>query len=156
MNTLLPKIGAAILAVCSYIAAAPDSLQGMIPPLVPERYRGLVALLFALAAYTAHQYGTGQTIKAQLAAMLLPPEIPHDHPVLQKPHRRTNHTPTRLIILALAAATLSGCAGVRRDIRNDCAIISHKTTVTMIPPSLTSEWQFVMRPLSPTQLFLKK
>ena len=70
MNSILAKIGAVILAICSYIATAPDSLQGMIPPLLPDRYRGLVSLIFAIAAYTAHQYGSAQSTQASVTTAL--------------------------------------------------------------------------------------
>ena len=54
---------------------------------------------------------------------------------------------TTIILLAL---TLSGCTtGLRKDVRQDMSSISHKTTVTGVPPVVSSEWTFTLRPVAP-------
>ena len=52
----------------------------------------------------------------------------------------------RLLTL-LALLTLPGCTNLTKDMRSDLSSVSHKTTVTTFPPTVSSEWTFVMRPV---------
>lgn len=51
--------------------------------------------------------------------------------------------------LLLLILPLTACTPLRQDLRQDCASVSHRTTVTANPfPAVTSEWSFTMRPVA--------
>lgn len=53
-------IGAALLGLCAFIADMPGEISNQIPQLFPYQYRGYLSVVFLLAGYAVHHYGTSQ------------------------------------------------------------------------------------------------
>lgn len=96
IKSTLSFIGAALLGVCAFIADMPGEISNQIPQLFPYQYRGVIALIFALAAYALHHYGAGVRIQKAVDASPTSPESKSPLPLV--------------LALCFIALSLSACA----------------------------------------------